>query len=221
MCGRFNVTDDPSVHLLMDMLGIDVGPLPTRYNIAPTEQVAAIYLQDGRPTLSEMRWWLTPHWSDGPSTKYSMFNARSETAEKSRAFRGPFKYRRAIIPASSFVEWQRTASGKQPFLIQPQEGGLALGALWDYWSDGVEHILSCAILTTPATDSFKSIHNRMPVMLQPDQLKIWLDEKTDLAEIHSMLHPFEGELVATPVSTAINNGRNKEEPEVVGDSLAV
>ena len=221
MCGRYNITDSPHVRALMIAVGMQPLELPTRCNIAPTEQVPTIHVVDGKPTLSEMRWWLTPHWSDGPSQKYAMFNARSEAAEKSRAYKGPFKYRRAVIPASSFIEWQRTESGKQPYLIEPQEGVLAFGALWDYWSDGVQEVLSCSILTTAATDSFKHIHNRMPVLLKTEQLNTWLDEKTDLADIYSMLAPYQGGLMSTPISTSINSGRVKEQPQVIGETAAV
>lgn len=189
--------------------------MPTRYNIAPTEQVPVIHSVDGTPTLSEMRWWLTPHWSDGPSQKYAMFNAKSETAEKSAAFRGPFKYRRAVVPASSFIEWQRTPLGKQPYLIELEEGALALGGLWDHWSDGTNELLSCSILTTSATDSFARVHNRMPVILSEELLAAWLDESTDLGEIRSMLVPYSDSLRVTPISTSINNARNKDEPEQI------
>ena len=176
---------------------------------------------DGKPRLSEMRWWLTPHWSDGPSQKYAMFNARSETAENSRAFQGPFKYRRAVIPASSFIEWQKSETGKQPYLIEPEEGVLAFGAIWDHWSDGIHELLSCSILTTSATDSFSPIHNRMPVILDQEKMNAWLDEKTDLEEIKSMLVAYSKRLRATKISTSLNNARNKSVPELVDESIAV
>ena len=221
MCGRYNISDSPHVRALMIALGMEPIGLPRRFNIAPTEQVPAIHWVEGNAALSEMRWWLTPHWSDGPSQKYAMFNARSETAEKSSAFKGPFKYRRAVIPATSFVEWQKTASGKQPYLIEPAEGTLAFGGLWDYWSDGIQEVLSCAILTTQATDSFSHIHNRMPVLLEAEQLDAWLDEKTDLADIYSMLAPYEGGLISTPISTSINSGKAKLEPQAIGDPTPI
>lgn len=83
MCGRFNVTDDPYTQALMKSLGIDIGPLPEpRYNIAPTERVPVVHELDGKRALTEMRWWLVPSWSDGPSRKYAMFNAKSETVDQ-------------------------------------------------------------------------------------------------------------------------------------------
>lgn len=131
MCGRFNVTDSPLTQALLKTLVIDIGPLPEpRYNIAPTECVPVVHELDGKRALTQMRWWLVPSWSDGPSQKYAMFNARSETLAKSWAFRGPFKRTRAVIPATSFIEWQKTAGGKQPNLIEQQESALAFAGLW-------------------------------------------------------------------------------------------
>jgi putative SOS response-associated peptidase YedK len=221
MCGRYNIVDDPVVHVLLDVLGIDLGPLPTRLNVAPTESVPVIHEHEGHHQLSEMRWWLVPHWSDGPSQKYAMFNARSENIEKSRAFQGSFKYRRAIIPASSFIEWQKKGNEKQPFLIQAEGRALAFAGIWDYWSDGTEHILSCSIITTEASDSFKPIHSRMPVILDEDKLEPWLKEETPLSEIRSMLRPFDGSLIATPIHRRIGNSRIKELPEPIGEFFEV
>lgn len=221
MCGRYNIIDDPVVHVLLDILGIDLGPLPTRLNIAPTESVPVIHEHEGKHQLSEMRWWLVPHWSDEPSQKYSMFNARSENLEKSRAFQGPFKYRRAVVPASSFIEWQKQGGEKQPFLIELEDQALALAALWDYWSDGTEHILSCAIITTQASESFKPIHSRMPVILDQEKMDAWLKEDTPMSELRTMLTPFSGSFIATPIHRRIGNSRSKEEPEPIGESFTV
>ena len=91
MCGRFNLTDSPAVHALLDDLGVNIGELPTRYNITPTEPVLTIYEQDGKYLSRNMRWWLVPRWADAPSQKFAMFNARSETIENSRAHKTPYK----------------------------------------------------------------------------------------------------------------------------------
>ncbi|MBT5330879.1 MAG: SOS response-associated peptidase [Proteobacteria bacterium] len=221
MCGRYNIIDDPVVHVLLDILGIDIGPLPTRLNIAPTESVPVVHLHEGKRQLSEMRWWLVPHWSNGPSQQYAMFNARSEGIEKSRAYQGPFKYRRAIIPASSFVEWKKQDGEKQPVMVQAEERALAFAGVWDYWSDGIQNILSCSIITTEATKSFGSIHSRMPVILEEENFDSWLAEETPLPKIREMLIPYGKTLIATPVSRRINNSRSKELPEPVGEAVRI
>ena len=221
MCGRYNIIDDPVIHVLLDILGVDLGPLPTRLDVAPTESVPVIHRHEGRNQLSEMRWWLVPHWSDGPSQKYAMFNARCENLEKSRAFKGPFSRRRAVIPASSFVEWQKQEGGKQPYLIQAEDQALAFAGLWDYWSDGTDHLLSCTIVTTEASEAFRPIHTRMPVILDQESLDIWLDEESSPEVLKPMFKPFAGSLIATPVDRRIGNSRFKEMPEPIGDSYEI
>lgn len=220
MCGRFNVTDDPYLQALMQSLGINIGPLPEpRYNIAPTDRVPVVHDLDGKRALTEMRWWLVPSWSDGPNQKYAQFNARSETLAKSRAFRGPFKRTRAIIPASSFIEWQKTTRGKQPYLIERQDSALAFAGLWDLWEHDGEQVYSCSIVTTDAAPNFEWIHNRMPVMLDSDGITQWLNHDVDIKELGGL---FEATLPAplrvTPIDQSINNARNKISPQPVGDS---
>jgi len=214
MCGRFNVIDNPDVHDLLEVLGIDLGPLPTRYNIAPTEEALVVHNFEGKRTLSSMRWWLTPHWSDGPSTKFSMFNARSENIENSKAYRGPFKYRRCIMPASSFIEWQRSGNKKMPYLVAPKAGALALAAVWDSWTDGESELYSCSMLTTESTPEFSHIHHRMPVMLSLDHAEDWLNDDLPLEEAKGLTQQIPMELVTTPISTSVNNARNKDAPIV-------
>lgn len=221
MCGRFNVTDNPDVQALLKVLGIDIGPLPVRYNIAPTEEALVIHNFEGERVFSSMRWWLTPHWSDGPSTKYSMFNARSENIEKSPAYRGPFRYRRSIMPASSFIEWKRAGSKKMPYLISPKSGAFAFAAVWDSWTDGDTELYSCSMLTAESTPEFSRIHHRMPVMLSLDQAQEWLNDDLPLEEAKSLTKQMPLELVATPISTSINNARNKETPDPAGESEQV
>jgi putative SOS response-associated peptidase YedK len=221
MCGRYNIVDDPVIHVLLDILGINIGPLPTRLNIAPTESVPVIHMHEGAHQLSEMRWWLVPHWSSGPSQKYAMFNARSENIEKSRAYQGPFKYRRAIIPASSFIEWQRKEGEKQPVMIEAKDKALAFAGIWDHWSDGTQEVLSCSIITTEASSSFGSIHSRMPVILDEQNFDHWLDERTPIPDVREMLIPYGKTLVATPIHKRINNSRAKEPPEPIEQSIEI
>ena len=105
MCGRFNVTSDPLSRLLMELLGMP-HPGPDNFNAAPTESIVVARLgEDGAPELVPMRWWLTPFWAKEMSTRYSMFNAKSEKVHQSPAFREPFRNRRCVVPVSGFYEW--------------------------------------------------------------------------------------------------------------------
>ncbi len=223
MCGRFNITDDAYLQALLKTLGVDIGPLPKpRYNIAPTDRVPVIHELDGKRALTQMRWWLVPSWSDSPSQKYAMFNARSETLAKSPAFRGPFKRTRAVIPASSFIEWQKTAGGKQPYLIEQQDSALAFAGLWDLWERDGEQIYSCSIVTTDAAPEFEWLHNRMPVMLSSDGAARWLDHEVDTKTLAALLKPaLLTPLVITPIESTINNSHNKIEPKPSGERKIV
>lgn len=216
MCGRFNITDDPMVHQLLEYLNVDLGPLPVRYNLAPTDQVPVIHYWEGERIISDMRWWLVPNWSSGPTTKYAMFNARSENLEKSRAYKGSFRHKRSVIPAHSFVEWQRQGGQKIPYLFSGEDQALAFAGLWDYWSDGTEHILSCSIVTTEAAPEFRDYHNRMPVMLTPESAEVWLDEKQPTDNLYYLFEPaLPHSLTAAPIDVSYNNSRNKAAPEIL------
>jgi putative SOS response-associated peptidase YedK len=218
MCGRFNITDDPSVHSLLKSLNIDLGPLPVRYNLAPTDQVPVIHHWEGERLISDMRWWLVPHWTKSPSTKYAMFNARYESLETSRAYQGCFRHKRCIIPAHSFVEWHHYDGHKTPYLFSAVDSALAFAGIWDYWSDGIEHILSCAIITTDAAPEFKQFHTRMPVMLDNNDAELWLDETQQTESFYPL---FEAKLSyplhASSIDTHFKNSHNKEAPILLED----
>ena len=223
MCGRFNVIDNPDLNALLDFLGLNIS-LPTAINIAPTETVAVVFAENQGNQILPMRWWLTPHWAKEMTSKYAMFNARSEGLSRSPAFRGPFKYRRAIIPASSFIEWQKQKEGKQPLLIEPMTGAFAFAALWDRWQQGEYDIYSCTIITTAAVPGFESIHQRMPVILQPDEFAGWLDQQTPTDQLQRLLAPrLNAPLRITPLDRGINHGANKS-PKVlrkIGEAMLI
>ena len=228
MCGRFNIIDDPLTRLLIDIAGQGQGwTLKTEYNIAPTQFVPVLTFADEDSTwaLNPMRWWLTPHWSPGPSTKYSMFNAKSETLTTSRAYREPFVNRRCVIPASGYYEWKKEGDLKLPFYIEPDEApGFAFAGLWDRWRGEDQVIDSCTIITAAAPDSMKFIHNRIPVHLTTEQAQHWVSNVTPDAELKEMLQPeIRTSICVTPVATVVNNARNKDERcvEPLGDSIRV
>ena len=215
MCGRFNVTSDPLSQLLMDLVGL-THTGPDNFNLAPTETVEVLRIgPDGEPQLVPMRWWLTPFWAKELSTKYSMFNAKSETAAKSAAFKEPYQKRRCVVPITGFYEWCRENGQKVPYFIVPEEhNGLLLAGLWDRWRnrESDEELLSFTILTTAANDDMKFVHHRQPVMLSEEEALAWLDiEKStaDLEYLFSSRLPMS--LEAIPVGTHVNNARNKDE----------
>jgi len=213
MCGRFNVTSDPLTVLLMELVGL-AHPGPDNFNAAPTETIPVLRLSaSGQPEIVPMRWWLTPYWSKGPSTKYSMFNAKSETAASSPAFREPFRKRRCVVPVSGFYEWARQNNQKLPYYIRPHdEAGLLLAGLWDRWRnpESGEALESFTVLTVPAAPEMAFIHNRQPLMLSVDDARAWMDpERTDVERLISSGLPVDVD--AVPVSSYVNNARHKDD----------
>ncbi len=232
MCGRFNVDADPLSRLLME-LGKLRHPGPDNHNAAPTETIVVLRLDDaGAPELAPMRWWLTPHWAKDAGTRYSMFNARSETVERSRAFRDPFRKRRCVVPVSGFYEWARPAGGgsggrKLPYYIRPHESpGMLLAGIWDRWRDpdSGETLESFAILTTDAAEGLAFVHDRQPAMLGLADARRWLDPEAPADELKALLSPrLPEDLDAVPVSTWVNNARHKDPRvlEPIADAVPV
>jgi len=201
---------------------------PDNFNLAPTETVQVLRMgSDGQTQLVPMRWWLTPFWAKEVSTKYSMFNAKSETAHKSAAFKTPYQKRRCVVPVSGFYEWCRQHNQKLPYFIAPHEShGMLLAGLWDAWQnkEAGEELLSFTILTTQANQALQFVHHRQPVMLSMDEARLWLDMTTPTAELEylfaSML-PVSLDII--PVSTYVNNARHKDERCVqpIGTTISI
>ncbi|MEM8496474.1 MAG: SOS response-associated peptidase [Pseudomonadota bacterium] len=223
MCGRFNVVDDPFLAGLLETLGVDLR-LQTRLNIAPTERVHMVCNADGQRIALEARWWLLPAWAKEINTKYSMFNARSENLLSSRAFSRPFKRQRAVVPASSFIEWQKTPDGKHAQNIQLEDSAIAFAAVFERTLIDGQSIVSCAIITKAASAEFESIHNRMPVILNTAEIEPWLDNSQELSLSFSAFLPESRQpLLVSPLSSRVNNAVNKNPEDFIpiGQSVRV
>jgi putative SOS response-associated peptidase YedK len=159
-----------------------------------------------------MQWGLIPSWSKEPRATFSPINARSETVTTSPVFRGPFKSRRCLVPASGFYEWQQTGQGKQPFCIRLKGGELfAFAGLYDVWRDAEgNELYTYTILTTTPNALVAPIHNRMPVILRREDEDVWLDKQSDPARLRTLMTPYPTHLMETyPVSRAVNNPANE------------
>jgi putative SOS response-associated peptidase YedK len=171
-----------------------------RYNIAPTQPVPVIRQNPKRPMreLSLMRWGLIPYWAKNASISTSTINAKSETVATKPAFRDPLRFRRCLIPADGFYEWQRTGNTKQPYCFEVSEGELfAFAGLWDGWKDSNgKWVKTCSILTTTPNAVTSDVHDRMPVILNPDCYDLWLDPRVrDAAAVSELLKPYEAQLL--------------------------
>jgi putative SOS response-associated peptidase YedK len=178
MCGRFSLHARPED--VAEHFDLDATPeLSPRYNIAPSQQVAAVRAADsGDARVLEMRsWGLVPGWAKDPAIGNRLINARAETVAEKPAFRSAFRRRRCLIPADGFYEWAPGSSPKQPWFITRGEGVVfAFAGLWEDWRspEGAE-LHSCTILTTRANATLAAVHDRMPVILDPADYVLWLD----------------------------------------------
>jgi putative SOS response-associated peptidase YedK len=207
MCGRFMqcATGERLAARFELPTAPDVAP---RYNVAPSQPVGAIRIaEDGHREWVALRWGLIPAWAAEPRTKYSTINARAETVADKPTYRQAFRRRRCLIPADGFYEWRQLGARKQPWCIAPADGEpVAFAGLWERWERDGQALESCAIVVTQANALVASIHDRMPVILDPTAEARWLDPGVaDPAVLRPLLAPCPPErLRLWPVGTAVN-----------------
>ncbi len=237
MCGRYASSRRPED--LVEEFEIDKvevkETLAPDYNVAPTKQVYAVLErpQDkdeqaaghAERQLRTLKWGLVPFWAKDPAIGNKLINARMETVHEKPAFRRAFAARRCLLPADGYYEWyateQKTKAGKplkQPFFVHPADGGvMAMAGLYEIWRDPTRDdddpqrfTWTCTVLTTRAEDAVGHIHDRMPLLVEPERYAAWLDPGTsDVEQLTGLLVPAApGRLEAYPVSTQVNNVRN-------------
>ena len=215
MCGRYSLaTPDPGSLRVRFPIGEAV-EVRTRYNVAPGDDVLAVTTdREGQPRGETLRWGLVPSWAKSPDTGLKMINARLETATEKPAFRRAFERFRCLIPADGFYEWRRgpspTAGPKQPFRITRTDGQVfAFAGLWSIWhADDETTLRTCTILTTAANSAIASLHDRMPVILEPGAESSWLDLSTPRSELREILNGLSAESTGvTEVGYAVNDAR--------------
>ena len=187
--------------------------IPKRHNIAPRDDLVIIQ-NDDPDEIDLLEWGLLPAWFDDPEDSPRPINARSETVHEKPMFRSAFTDRRCLILADGFYEWQGRRGSKQPYRIERQDGDpFAYAGLWETCGSNGNSLETCTILTCDANEIVGEIHDRMPVMLEPDDIDIWLgDGGPD--EWRSVMDPFPDEQLKTyPVSKRVNNPTN-DSPEV-------
>jgi putative SOS response-associated peptidase YedK len=188
-----------------------------RFNVAPTQSVPVVRQHPKQPQhdLSLVRWGLIPSWTKAPSMGAGMINARSETAHLKPAFRDALQFRRCLIPADGFYEWKRVGASKQPYCFEVNDSGLfAFAGLWDGWKDSSgQWVKTCSVLTTTPNAVTSAVHDRMPVILDPDSYDLWLDPRmSKVSELSHLLVPCAAKSMRSyPVSTRINHVANDDE----------
>jgi putative SOS response-associated peptidase YedK len=207
MCGRYRLSRRKQLVEEYFDCGSEEPDWTPSYNIAPTQIVPVVRQNPREPVreLSLMRWGLIPSWAKDSSAAASMINARSETAATKPAFRDALKSRRCLIPADGFYERVRTWKTKQPYCFEVNDGELFVFAgIWDRWKDPTGHwIKSCLILTTSPNAVTSAVHDRMPVILDPDAYDLWLDPgMNDVSAASELLKPYDARLMRSyPIST--------------------
>jgi putative SOS response-associated peptidase YedK len=223
MCARYSLKS--SADVLQELFDLDEAPqLVPRYNIAPTQPIAAVTRSpEGRRALKLLQWGLIPSWAKDPAIGQRLINARAETLAEKPAFRSAFKRRRCLIPADGFFEWVEAVDGtigedaaskgkvyKQPYFVSMKSGRpFAFAGLWECWETELGGpIESGAIITTEPNDLLARIHNRMPAIIPPEAFDAWLDHDVEPARLLPLLAPYPSEeMRAYPVSRRVGNPR--------------
>lgn len=215
MCGRYTLSSSgETVAEAFDLR--EVPQLQARFNIAPTQEVAAVrrLKADADRRLDFLHWGLIPFWAKDPGIGNRMINARSETAAEKPSFRNAIKKRRCLVVADGFYEWKKAAEGpKQPFHIRMKDGRpFAFAGLWEHWEGDEGVIDSCTLLTTKPNPLMAEVHDRMPVILPPESYDLWLDPTMQKAEqLEPLLTSYpQEEMEAYPVSRFVNKPGNDE-----------
>lgn len=219
MCGRYSLTTPAEA--VMALFRLPPGPnLPARYNIAPTQDVPVVRLVDGARAMAHLRWGLVPPWAEDPRVGARMINARAETVATRTAFREAYRYRRCLVAADGFFEWQKLPDGqKQAYWITlGDRGPFAFAGLWERWNDPEGEVVeSCTIITTEANPLLAPIHGRMPVILDAADYDLWLDVAPGDGAVGGLLRAYDEALMrTTPVSSRVNSVAHDDADCIVG-----
>lgn len=216
MCGRFALAVEPELIQQQFQLAA-LPPLQPRYNIAPTHHVPAI-TNEAADQLTLLRWGLIPSWAKDMTGASKMINARAETVAEKPAFRAAFKRRRCLIPASGFFEWQTREDGKAPMYIQLKSAPVfALAGLWEVWHSAQgDEVRTFTLITTEANSFMQAIHDRMPVILHPQDYGLWLQSgDAPASALLPLLRPYDPvDMTAYEVSRLVNRPA-VDAPEVI------
>lgn len=222
MCGRFAFYS-PS-EATAALFGVESAVVvEPRYNIAPTQFIAAIRRDDeNNNELAMLRWGLVPSWAKDPSIGNRMINARAETIGEKPSFRTAYRKRRCLILADGFYEWRTENDVKIPYFISLASGRpFVFAGLWEHWKskETDENLQTTTIITTAANEFLSQLHHRMPVVLEPANAGRWMDGDMGLlGEVTENAPAFQ----AWPVDRKVSNARN-EAPDLInaaGELLA-
>jgi len=218
MCGRF--TQERPASELAEIFGAEplVDDPGGHYNVAPTDEALVVVQRDDRRAVTAYRWGLIPHWATAAKVGSRMINARAETLTASPAFRDAFVRKRCLVPVDSFYEWKREGTVRQPYRIVRRDGRpLALAGLWAGWRDPADGTVrrTFSIVTTTPNHAIAGLHDRMPVVIEPEAWDRWLDPRpAESGELIGLLVPSKADLDVYPVERLVNDVR-RDGPELI------
>ncbi len=222
MCGRFAFYSPAEATAALFGVAAKATMKP-RYNIAPTQDIAAIRNgEDDARELVMLRWGLVPFWAKDPSIGNRMINARAETVAEKPSFRAAYRRRRCIVLADGFYEWHRDGDVKTPYFISLASGEpFALAGLWESWHDkeSGDDLQTATLITTEANAFMAALHQRMPMVLEPERADRWLGGDEQMIETATDDTP---KMRAWPVDRRVNNARNEgvDLIDAVGDQIS-
>jgi putative SOS response-associated peptidase YedK len=222
MCGRYTLISINKIRPFTETIipHFDSERFQPRFNICPSQNVPVI-LNDGSNAVREARWGLIPAWAKDPSIGNKLANARSEGIETKPSFRNSFKRRRCLVLADGFYEWanQPGEKLKVPYYFRLKDQSVyGFAGLWDTWRDpsGKTEILSCCLITTTPNAIVEDVHDRMPVILQPEFIPIWLSkDEQPVEQLKLCLEPYPAEQMESFMVSRIVNSPSNNKPECV------
>lgn len=207
MCGRFTLSKPVRAVAELFKLAEPPAELAPRYNIAPSQPVAAVAPKRDGVTrgLAFLKWGLVPSWADGATGGYKPTNARSDSLHKPM-FREAFRVKRCLIPADGFYEWKAEGKKKLPVHFRLTDDAVfGMAGLWEVWTDGTTKLATCCLITTEANAVVGAYHDRMPVIVPPEAHAAWLAFDTPERELRALLRPYPAErMLAQPANPIVN-----------------
>jgi putative SOS response-associated peptidase YedK len=216
MCGRF-AQKSPAKKISKQFKVEEVPPLVERYNVAPTQSVLAVReASDGREATF-LKWGLVPRWAKDTAIGNKLINARSETVTEKPSFREAFARRRCLVPLDGFFEWSRRGDRKRPFYFHMRDGEpFAVAGLWETWEGDGKVLETCTLLTTEANGLLASYHDRMPVILRPEDYDLWLDSGVRRGDLlQTLLRPHRHERMGAYAVSPMVNSPSNDSPRCV------
>lgn len=201
MCGRFSLEVDTEYVLEVlrkeyEILDVEHLKIASSNNISPGQDILAIISDGIHNRAGFLKWGFIPHFAKDEKIGYKMINARSETIAQKPSFRSSFESKRCVILADGFYEWKDVNGKKEPFKFKVKdEEIIAFAGLWSRWirPDG-SSVFTCTIITTEANEIMKEIHDRMPVILDKEEVSFWLNTRQqDKENLLQILNPLDND----------------------------